>query len=338
MKKALIITLAALLAVTFATTGFAARKTVNWGILAVESQDDLINRWGPLLKELEKKTGLKINPFFAADYTGVIEAMRFKKVDIVLYGNKSAMTAADLADSEIFGKIIESDGSEGYYSLLVTRKDNDKINNLKDVLKCDKSLDFGIGDPQSTSGFLVPTTFIFSANKVQPKECFKTVRNASHQANLLAVANGQVDVATANNRALYDRLAATNPGDAAKIKEIWRSPLIAADPLCWRKDLDNDIKEKIYFAVMSFGKMGSPEQVRKERQILKTLKYGGFAPSSDLQSLPFREMQANKEIMQIETDSTMSAEEKESKIKALQKEIDRVRALTTELTGNISAR
>ena len=40
---------------------------------------------------------------------------------------------------------------------------------LDDVLKCDKSLDFGIGDPNSTSGFLVPTTFIFSAKNIDPK-------------------------------------------------------------------------------------------------------------------------------------------------------------------------
>lgn len=338
MKKLLILALTTLIAVSVTTAAFAAQQTVNWGIIAVESQEDLINRWGPLLKELENKTGYKIEPFFAADYTGVIEAMRFKKVDIVLYGNKSAMTAADIADSEIFGKIIESNGSEGYYSLLVTQKDNDKINSLEDVLNCDKSLDFGIGDPQSTSGFLVPTTFIFAANKVQPKECFKTVRNASHQANLLAVANGQVDVATANDRAFYDRLTSTDPSAAAKIKEIWRSPLIAADPLCWRKDLDDDIKAKIYYAVMSFGKMGSPEQIRKERAILKTLKYGGFVPSSDLQSLPFREMQANKEIMQIEVDTTMSEDEKKSKIADLEKEIDRVRATATELTGNIATK
>lgn len=331
MKKIAGLVLAALMAVTLSSASFAAEKTINWGILAVESQDDLINRWGPFLKALEERSGLTIKPFFAADYTGVIEAMRFKKVDIVLYGNKSAMTAADLANSEIFGKVVESDGSEGYYSILVTQKDNDKINSLDDVLKCGKKIDFGIGDPQSTSGFLVPTTFIFAANSVQPKECFKTVRNSNHQANLLAVANGQVDVATANDRALYDRLAISDPKAAARLKEVWRSPLIAADPLCWRKDLDEDLKARIYLAIMSFGRNGTPEQLREDHKILKTLKYGGFKPSSDLQSLPFREMLANKEIMQIEVDETMTADEKKKKTAELQKEIEKVRVLAKEL-------
>jgi phosphonate transport system substrate-binding protein len=307
-------------------------KSLTLGIIPTESSSTAMKGFEPFRADMEKALGVPVKLFMAPDYAGVIEAMRFKKVDIVLYGNKSAMTAADLADSEIFAKIVESDGSDGYYSILVTQKDNDKINNLQDALKCDKSLDFGIGDPQSTSGFLVPTTFVFAANKVQPKECFKTVRNASHQANLLAVANKQVDVATANNRALYDRLAASNPGEADKVKEIWRSPLIAADPLCWRKDLDEDVKAKIYYGVMSFGQMGSPEQIKEERAILKTLKYGGFKPSSDLQSLPFREMQANKEIMQIEVDETLSATEKKAKISELQKKIEQVRAIAQEMS------
>ena len=132
---------------------------LNWGLLAVESQDNLMKRWGPIIEAMERRTGFKINPFFATDYTGVIEAMRFDKVDIVLFGNKSAMTAVDRAGAEVFAQMIEADGSQGYHSILVTHVDS-PLNSLEDVLATcsDKSIDFGIGDPQSTSGFLVPTS------------------------------------------------------------------------------------------------------------------------------------------------------------------------------------
>lgn len=320
-----------LLAITSAIASAADIKQINWGILAVESQENLMKRYGAILEALGQKIGIPIKPFFATDYTGVIEAQRFGKVDVVLYGNKSAMTAVDRANAEVFAKVIEGDGAQGYYSLLVTHKDNTHINSLDDVLKCDKSLDFGIGDPQSTSGFLVPTTFIFAANDVDPRECFKTVRNASHEANLLSAAAKQVDVATANNRALYFRLKRNKPEAFEQIKEIWRSPLIPSDPFAWRRDLPEDVKAKLFYAMMSFGRIGDPETVRKERELLSAMGFRGFEPSSNLQLLPIREMQMNKEIAKIKIDETLTAAEKTEKIAALQIEISKVRDMTKEL-------
>lgn len=308
-------------------------KQINWGLLAVESQDNLLKRWGPVIEAMQDKVGVPIKPFYATDYTGVIEAMRFDKVDLVLFGNKSAMTAVDRAGAEVFAQMIEQDGTRGYYSILVAHKDSTGINSLEDVLAtcASKSLDFGIGDPQSTSGFLVPTTFIFSANNVNPRDCFKTVRNASHEANLLSVAHKHVTVATANNRAMYFRLKKNKPDAYEKIKEIWRSPLIAADPMAWRKKLPADVKAKIYYALMSFGRLGDPDTVLKERKILQNGGFMGFVPSSNAQLLPFREMEANKKILALQSDETMTTSEKDAREKDLRTEIAQVRALAAQM-------
>jgi phosphonate transport system substrate-binding protein len=102
-------------------------------------------------------------------------------------------------------------------------------------------MDFGIGDPNSTSGFLVPMSYIFAADNIDPKTCFKIVRNASHQANAMAVANKQVGAATNNSEDLQ-RVAATAPAAREQIRIIWTSPLIPLDPLVWRKDLDPAVK------------------------------------------------------------------------------------------------
>ena len=328
-----VVAAAAVTAIATTTAVAEEIQELNWGILAVESQDNLMKRWGPIIEAMEVKTGIKINPFFATDYTGVIEAMRFDKVDLVLFGNKSAMTAVDRAGAEVFAQMIETDGSKGYHSILVTHKDNDEINSLEDVLAtCSaQSLDFGIGDPQSTSGFLVPTTFIFAAHDMNPRDCFNTVRNASHEANLLSVANKQVDVATANNRALYFRLKRNKPEAAEQIKEIWRSPLIAADPMAWRADLPEEVKAKILYAFMSFGRLGSIDEVKKERAVLQNGGFMGFVPSSNAQLLPFREMEANKQILQIQSDETLSAAEKEEQIAEQKAKIEEVRALVQEV-------
>src|SRR5260370_4585019 len=154
-------------------------------------------------------TGLKINGFYANDYAGVIEAMRFNKIQVAWYGNKSGMEAVDRANGEVFARVVSRDGSVGYYSHIIVHKDS-PFAKLEDILKCDKSLDFGIGDPNSTSGFLVSTAYIFAAHNIDPKSCFRTVRNANHQANAMAVANRQVSAAT-NNSEDFQRLTATAP-------------------------------------------------------------------------------------------------------------------------------
>ena len=68
---------------------------------------------------------------------------------------------------------VSADGSPGYWSLILAPKDS-KLNSLDDLLKCDKTLNFGLGDVNSTSGFLVPTSYIFAAKNIDPKTCFKT--------------------------------------------------------------------------------------------------------------------------------------------------------------------
>jgi phosphonate transport system substrate-binding protein len=308
---------------------------INLGILATESQENLMKRWGPIIDLMKEKTGYVVKPYFASDYAGVIEGMRFNKVDVVLYGNKSAMEAVKRAGAEIFAQVIEPGGGLGYYSVLHTLKTNTKINSLADVLKCDKTISFGIGDPNSTSGFLVPTTFIFAKHGVDPQKCFKTVRNASHETNLLSVANGQVDVATANNKAMHIRLKRNHPKAYAKLKEIWRSPLIPSDPLAYRENLPEDVKAQIFHFFVGLGRYGTPEQVRKERAILKYATFAGFKPSSNAQLFPIREMALNKDIMNIKADSKLSDAEKQQKTSALARQIKEIQALESEIPNDM---
>src|SRR3546814_12380642 len=136
---------------------------------------------------MEKTLGVTVKPFFASDYAGVIEGMRFGKVDVAWFGNKSAIEAVDRAGGEVFAQTIKDDGSRGYYSLLIAHKDS-KINSLEDVLKCDKSLTFSNGDPNSTSGFVIPGYYVWGLNGKTPEDCFYRVVNSNHEGNAMAVA------------------------------------------------------------------------------------------------------------------------------------------------------
>jgi phosphonate transport system substrate-binding protein len=315
---------AALLTAVGAATEVKAQNAneINFGIISTESSSNLKTIWEPFLAAMAKGTGMKVNGFYASDYAGVIEAMRFNKVQVAWYGNKSAMEAVDRSGGEVFAQSVDSGGNPGYWSHLIVHKDS-PINSLDDILKCDKSIDFGIGDPNSTSGFLVPTTYIFAAKNIDPKQCFKTVRNASHEANAMAVANKQVAVGT-NNSENLQRLEKTAPEARKNIKIVWTSPLIPSDPLVWRKDLDAGVKAKLYTFIMTYGRNGTPEEIEAARKVLAGLQWAPFRPSSDAQLYPIRQLEISKNMLKVKGDDKLSDADKKAQLDKMQAELDAV--------------
>lgn len=295
---------------TLATLSLAAAHTaaqaqeINFGVIATDSASTQRERWEPFFRDMEKKTGLTIKSFYAPDYAGVIEAMRFNKVQVAWYGNKAAMEAVDRAQGEIFAQVMYADGTFGYHALLIAHKDS-PYNNLDDVLKNAKNINFSIGDPNSTSGFLVPTFYIFAKNGIDHRTAFKTIRNASHGANLQAVLAKQVDVAT-NNTEDYGKLQTSRPELASQVKVLWRSPLIPSDPFVWRKDLDPAVRAKLKNFVLNYAKT-DPE----EKRILGVIyNYGGFRDSNNDQLIPIRQLELFRDRAKVQNDEKMAADEK----------------------------
>jgi phosphonate transport system substrate-binding protein len=319
----------ALAPAAFAQDAAKPAQEINFGIISTEASQNQKVNWVPFLEAMTKATGLKINAFYASDYAGVIEAMRFNKVQVAWHGNKSGMEAVDRADGEVFAQTIGKEGNLGYYSYLITNVDK-PFTKLDDVLKCDKSLDFGIGDPNSTSGFLVPTTYIFAAKGIDPKACFKTVRNANHQANAMATANNQVDVAT-NNSDDLERLEKSNPDARKKIKIIWTSPIIPLDPIVWRKDLDAGAKAKIQNFILSYGRTGTPDEIVKAKEVLANLNWSPLKPSSNHQLVPIRKLELAKVKFKVEGDDKLTADDKKAQIAKIDADAAKLAALEAKL-------
>lgn len=289
-------------------------EVINFGIISTESTSNLKDQWLPLLKDMEKTLGMKVQPFFAPDYAGIIEGMRFGKVHVAWFGNKSAMEAVDRAGGEVFVKTTKADGSQGYYSHIITHVDNKDINSLDDIFKCDKSLDFGIGDPNSTSGFLVPSFYVFAKNNVDPKTCFKTVRSANHETNLMAVANKQVNIA-ANNSEQIERTRQKLPESAQKVKVIWTSPLIASDPLVYRKDMSEEMKSRIKGFFLGYGRIGNVEHALNVLHGMSDGQ-GPFLNSDNTQLYPIRQLQLFKNKLSAQN-SSMGDSDKVAKVKEI---------------------
>lgn len=290
-------------------------KELNFGIISTESSQNLKSDWQPILDGMAKKTGMKVNAFFAPDYAGIIEGMRFNKVHVAWFGNKSAMEAVDRASGEVFAQMVNADGTQGYYSHLIVHKDS-PLKSLDDMLKHSKNLSFGNGDPNSTSGFLVPSYYVFAQNKIDPKSFFKLTRSANHETNALAVANKQVDVAT-NNSENLEKLKDRLPEKFNDIRIIWTSPLIPLDPLVIRKDLPEATKAKVREFFYTYGQGGQQEK----DNLFKLSKLSGFKASTNSQLTPIRQLELFKTRNKLEADATLAAADKQTRLTEIDKQL-----------------
>ncbi len=267
---------------------------INFSILATENSQNAKERWKPFLDDMRKQTGLDIKPYFQSQYAGLVQAMAFGQTQVGWFSNKSGLEAVKSGKAEVFLRSADTSGVDGYQSVLIVNSKS-KIS-LDDVLKCDRSLEFGMGDASSTSGTLVPMVYLFAPNNVDPQNCFKVVRSAGHEANFYSVANGQIPVAT-NNSTSLQVIGKEHPELLKNVRVIWTSPTLPEDPIIWRKDLPADKKDKIRKFFLNYGRQGDAAQQKRERDILKSLSFGLFQPANDTHLLIVRDMEAKLDLI-----------------------------------------
>lgn len=291
-------------------------KELNFSILSAESQQNMSQYWQPLLDDMSAQIGVRVKPFYATNYTALVEAMRFKQVQIGWFSADPALEAVKRADGEVLSRVVLASGTSTYQSVVIARKGSGVT--LDKLLKCDKHYTFGMGDPKSTSGTLAPMAYLFTPRDIDPAKCFKTVRNANHQANFMAVANGVLDAATNNTVGLlfYHR---QNAQLADKVETLWTSPPLPESSILVRKDLDPALKEKIRQFFLTYG-TGTGPQADRQRKILQTLDYAGFKPADDTYLDQIREMYAILEL----ADAKKSGNK--ARIDQAQAALDKIRA------------
>ncbi|MET0273886.1 MAG: phosphate/phosphite/phosphonate ABC transporter substrate-binding protein [Phenylobacterium sp.] len=298
----------------------SAPKELTFSILSAENQASMSPLWQPLLDDMSAQIGVKVKPYFATNYTSLIEAMRFNQVQVGWFSALPALEAVRRADGEVLGRVIDSGGVDSYESVLIVKKGSGIT--LDKVLKCDKTLSFGLGDAKSTSGTLAPMAYLFTPKNLEPAKCFTAVRSASHQANAFSVSNGLIDVAT-NNSVGIVFFRRENPREAAKIEVIWRSPPLPESSIVARKDLDPAVKEKMRQFFLTYG-TGTGPTADKQREVLKGLAYGGFRAADNSYLDPIREMEA----AEVLADAKRSGDK--ARIAKAQAEFDKIRAAAAQ--------
>ncbi len=272
----------------------APPKEIVFSILSAENQASMGPLWQPMLDDMSAQIGIKVKPFFASNYTSLIEAMRFKQVQVGWFSALPALDAVNRADAEVLGRVIDAGGDETYKSVIIVKKGSGIT--LEKLLACGQKYAFGIGDPQSTSGTLAPMAYLFTPKGIEPAKCFKAVRSASHQANAFSVANGVLDVATNNSVGLIF-FKRQKPDQADTLETIWSSPPLPESSIVARRDLDPAVKEKLRQFFLTYG-VGTGPTADRQREVLKGLAYGGFRPADNTYLDPVREMQASETLAQ----------------------------------------
>ncbi|TCP42436.1 phosphonate ABC transporter substrate-binding protein [Rhodovulum marinum] len=249
-------TLIAALAATTVLVGPAMAQEITEfriGILGGENAQDRLNSNECLRAKTEELLGVETKLFAPADYNGVIQGLLGGTIDMAWLG-ASGYAKTYLEDPEAVEPVlvkVNVDGGYGYHSIGFARKDSG-IASLADM----KGKVFGFGDPNSTSGYLIPSIEIPAETgaSMQPGDFFgDVVFTGGHEQTIVAVANGDVDGGVTWADGLgnwedgYNSGALRKAVDAGLIDmndlvEIWRSKPIPEGPIVLRKALPENVK------------------------------------------------------------------------------------------------
>jgi phosphonate transport system substrate-binding protein len=250
MKKLL----AALIATTCMTSAHAEGITeFNIGILGGENAQDRITSNECYRAAIEKEIGVPVKVFTPADYDGVIQGLLGGTLDVAFLGASAyaKITLTDAAAVEAPLTAMNVDGTTGYYSIGFTRKDTG-ITSIEEA----KGKIFAFGEPNSTSGFLVPASELTAVHG-DLKAFFKDVPfSGGHEQTIVGVANGTYDAGVSFGDGIGDWAEGYTSGgfhkaaeaglvDMNTLVEIWRSKLIPNGPFVIRAALPQDVKDKV---------------------------------------------------------------------------------------------
>ncbi|ABR63464.1 phosphonate ABC transporter substrate-binding protein [Sinorhizobium medicae] len=251
-KKALLSAVA-----LFALTGHAQAeelKEFRVGIIGGENEADRLRNYQCLVDKLPAAIGVeKVSLFPAADYDGVIQGLLGGTLDYAELG-ASGYAKIYLAKADAVEPIlttVQTDGSTGYHSIMVARKDSG-ITKLEDL----KGKKLGFADPDSTSGYLVPLVTLPEAIGAPVKEYFgETGFGGGHENLVLEVVKGTFDAGTTFGSGVGEFKDGYTSGNLRKmvdkgivdmndLVELWKSPLIPNGPIVVRTALNGDMKAK----------------------------------------------------------------------------------------------
>lgn len=224
------------------------------GISSGENETDAIARNQPYADYLSRELGVPVKMIRGTDYAAVIEAMRAGHVQIASVGPAAYALARKIMGEEIapVAVTLDNEGNLGYYSVIAVRADS-PYQSLADI----KGKSFAFADPNSTSGYAVPSYYLSTELNTSADEYFSEVAfSGGHEQSVMALVNGTFEaVAThwrneeSGNIQTMEKKGLIQPG-ATRI--IWTSPVIPNTPVMINTTLPQELQDEFKAALMAF--------------------------------------------------------------------------------------
>jgi len=234
-----------------------------------ENPTELMRIYTPFAEYLAKELGMKVQFTPVVDYAATVEGLAARKLDLVWYGGFTSVQAVRRTNGTAKRLVLRQEDAESR-SVFIARPGSG-IKSLPDL----KGKTFAFGSVGSTSGHLMPRSFLLEA-KVNPERDFKQVAySGAHDATALWVESGKVE-AGALNFLVWDKLVETKKVDLNKITVFWTTPPYVDYVWTARSDLDPGLRERIAQAFLKL-KYENPD----DRRILDLHRTKGYMKAMD---------------------------------------------------------
>ncbi|GLQ10504.1 phosphonate ABC transporter substrate-binding protein [Devosia yakushimensis] len=224
------------------------------GISSSENETDAIARTQPYADYLSRELGVPVNIVRGTDYAAVVEAMRSGHVQIASVGPAAYALARKIMGEGIapVAVTLDGEGNLGYYSVIAVRADSE-YKTIEDL----KGKSFAFADPNSTSGYAVPSYYLATAMGTSADEYFSEVAfSGGHEQSVMALVNGTFEaVATSwRNETSGTIQTMETKGLIPKgaVRVVWTSPVIPNTPVMMLTSLPQELQDEFKAALMAF--------------------------------------------------------------------------------------
>ena len=207
---------AAAASATVSPLAFAQSRTLRVTAIPDESPTELARKAGPLVKYLEQKMGMKVEYVPVTDYAAAVEALANQQADLVWFGGFTFVQALVRSGGKAI-PLVQREEDAKFRSVFITT--DDRIKTLADL----KGKTLSFGSASSTSGHLMPRSFLLAANVDPDKDLKRVAYSGAHDATAAAVASGKVD-AGALNVSVWEKLVEDKKVDPAKVRVFFTTP------------------------------------------------------------------------------------------------------------------
>ena len=231
-----------------------------------ESPTELARKAAPLVKFLEKTLGMKVEFTPVTDYAASVEVLVNKKVDMAWFGGFTFVQAHVRSGGKVI-PLVQREEDEKFRSVFITS--DDAIKSLADL----KGKDVSFGSQSSTSGHLMPRSFLLQAGLNPDKDFRRVAYSGAHDATIAAVASGKVQ-AGALNISVWEKFVADKKVDDTKVRAFYTTPTYFDYNWTVHADMPAAQREKLIQAFLSLSR-----DTAEGREILDLQRATRFVPS-----------------------------------------------------------